>query len=311
MRNARGFVTSAEEQHMSIDRRTLLSAGTALAIAPMLTASPAATVEGKKATYVLVHGGGHGGWCWERVAAPLRAQGHRVYTPTLTGLGERSHLLAPNIDLDLQIADVVNVLKWENLTNVILVGHSYGGMVITGIADRAPDRVGQLVYLDAAHPKNGSALWDGANSVVAGSEKNAGAAGGTNNANAAGNTANAMLRMAREVNGVQLILFPDEAFIKGPLGVTKPDDIAWLMEKLTPHPLKCFTQPLQLQNEAALKKIPTTDIWRSMILKNLDPDGSKRATMADRVWEIDSPAHDLMITDAKAVTDMLLRLALL
>src|SRR5262245_27897653 len=106
-------------------------------------------------TYVLVHGGGHGGWCWQRLARLLRAEGHEVYTPTLTGLGERAHLLSPHIDLDTHIADVVGVLKYEGLTNVILVGHSYGGMVITGVADRALAHVGHLVFLDASIPYDG------------------------------------------------------------------------------------------------------------------------------------------------------------
>jgi pimeloyl-ACP methyl ester carboxylesterase len=288
---------------MKVTRRSLLSTGGVLAMAPALAAeNPALKGKTRKATYVLVHGGGHGGWCWERVATPLRAQGHVVYTPTLTGCGERSHLLHPDIDLDMQITDVVNSLKWENLTNVILVGHSYGGMVITGVADRALDRVGQLVYLDAAHPKNGSALWGGSNSVV-GSGANSAAGAGANRA------ADPFRAMVREVNGVELILFPDETLIKGPLGVTKPEDVAWLKDKLTPHPAKCFFQPLRLENEAAVKKIPTTDIWRSMILKNLDPDGAKRATMADRVWEINSPSHDLMVTEPLQVTNQLLRLA--
>src|SRR5262245_40465445 len=107
------------------------------------------------ATYVLVHGGGHGGWCYQRVARLLRAGGHDVYTPTLTGLGERSHLVGPNVDLDLHIRDVCELLHYEDLRDVILVGHSYGGMVITGVADRAADRVARLVYLDAATPVNG------------------------------------------------------------------------------------------------------------------------------------------------------------
>ncbi len=112
------------------------------------------------ATYVLVHGGGHGGWCYQRVARLLRAPGHEVYTPTLTGLGEREHLLSPDIDLDTHITDVVKVMQFEDLHDVILVGHSYGGMVITGIADRATDRVGHIVYLDAANPENGQSLVD-------------------------------------------------------------------------------------------------------------------------------------------------------
>src|SRR2546421_3661916 len=102
------------------------------------------------ATYVLVHGGGHGGWCYGRVARILRSEGHDVHAPTLSGLGERSHLLSPQVDLDRHIRDITMVLHYEDLRDVILVGHSYGGMVITGVADRAPDRIARLVYLDAA-----------------------------------------------------------------------------------------------------------------------------------------------------------------
>jgi pimeloyl-ACP methyl ester carboxylesterase len=86
-------------------------------------------------TFVLVHGAWHGGWCWQRVADRLRDKGHRVFTPTLTGLGERSHLLRAGVDLKTHIADVANVLKWERLTDVVLCGHSYGGFVISGVAE--------------------------------------------------------------------------------------------------------------------------------------------------------------------------------
>ena len=118
------------------------------------------------ATYVLVHGGGHGGWCYQRVARLLRSSGHDVYTPTLSGLGERSNLLSPDIDLDLHVRDVVAVLHYEDLHDVILVGHSYGGMVITGAADRAADRIGRVVYLDAANPENGQSLVDVAGPII-------------------------------------------------------------------------------------------------------------------------------------------------
>ena len=110
------------------------------------------------AIYVLVHGGAHGGWCYQKVSRLLRADGHEVYTPTMTGLGERSHLLRTGIDLELHIRDIVAVLRYEDLHNVILVGHSYGGMVITGAADHAAERIGKLVYLDAANPKNNESL---------------------------------------------------------------------------------------------------------------------------------------------------------
>ena len=111
-------------------------------------------------TIVLVHGTTAGGWTWRRVAPELRAAGHHVTTPTLTGLGERVHLATPAVDLDTNIADVVNHLIYEELDNVILVGHSYGGMVIAGVADRVPERVAQLIFLqgralDLAHTFRG------------------------------------------------------------------------------------------------------------------------------------------------------------
>jgi len=114
----------------------------------------------RQSTYVLVHGAWHGGWCWKKVAPALRAAGHEVYTPTLTGLGERAHLANPAIDLAMHIADVVNLLEAEELDKVVLVGHSYGGMVVTGVADRAASRLRRVVYLDAFLPENGKCLLD-------------------------------------------------------------------------------------------------------------------------------------------------------
>ena len=104
-------------------------------------------------TFVLVHGAWHGGWCWRRVERLLRAQGHEVLTPTLTGLGERAHLMSRQIDLETHIEDVLGVLRIENLRDVVLCGHSYGGMVITGVADREPECITALVYLDAFVPE--------------------------------------------------------------------------------------------------------------------------------------------------------------
>jgi len=139
------------------------------------------------ATYVLVHGGAHGGWCYQRVARILRSAGHDVYTPTMTGVGERSHLFRADIDLDLHIGDILAVLHYEDLRDVILVEHSYGGMVITGVADRAPDRVGHIVYPDAATPVNGESLVD-----------------------IAGPLMKAARSQARVIDGVELVLFPGD-----------------------------------------------------------------------------------------------------
>jgi len=112
------------------------------------------------ATIVLVHGGTSGGWAWKPIASKLRDEGHEVYTPTLTGLGERVHLLNREIGLDTQITDIVNVLVFEDLHEVILVGHSLAGMIITGVADQVPERISRLIYLDAFLPENGENSMD-------------------------------------------------------------------------------------------------------------------------------------------------------
>src|SRR5260370_40959730 len=110
--------------------------------------------------YVLIHGAGHGSWCGARVRRLLAAGAHRVFTPPLTGVGERSHLLSRDVGLDTHIADVANLMIWEDLRDIVLVGHSYGGVVARHVADRMRDRIHSLVYLDAFVPDNGKALFD-------------------------------------------------------------------------------------------------------------------------------------------------------
>jgi pimeloyl-ACP methyl ester carboxylesterase len=110
--------------------------------------------------FVLIHGAWHGSWCWARVRRRLAAEAHRVFTPTLTGLGERSHLLSRDVDLDTHVTDVANLTIWEDLRDIVLVGHSYGGLVARHVADRMPERIRSLVYLDAFVPEDGKALFD-------------------------------------------------------------------------------------------------------------------------------------------------------
>lgn len=113
------------------------------------------------ADYILVHGAWCGGYVWRAVAEELRARGHLVFTPTLTGLADRSHLLSPKIGLDTHVRDIVNLIKWEDLRDVVLVGHSYGGMVISGVAEETPDgTIGSIVYLDAFYAPSGSSVAD-------------------------------------------------------------------------------------------------------------------------------------------------------
>ncbi|MGZ4681057.1 MAG: alpha/beta fold hydrolase [Acidimicrobiales bacterium] len=236
------------------------------------------------ATFVLVHGGGHGGWCWQPLATRLRARGHEVHTPTLTGVGERSHVLLPGIDLDLHIQDVVAMLDFEDCRNVILVGHSYGGMVITGVADRAGDRIDHLVYLDAATPRNGQSLVDVAPGLMDFARAD-----------------------AREVDGVELVLWP------GPeagrfYGVTDERDLEWMQSRLTPQPWKTFAQPLHLTDEAAVDRIDRTDIVCRNALSEQEGEKEDRSAGADRVWTIET-GHDLMITEPDAVAEMLQQVA--
>lgn len=235
------------------------------------------------ATYVMVHGGGHGGWCYQPVARILRSKGHEVYAPSLTGLGEREHLLSPDIDLDMHITDIVKLLHFEDLRDVILVGHSYGGMVITGIADRATDRIGHVVYLDAATPENGQSLVDVAGPMMLLARK-----------------------AAQVVDGVELVLFPGT----DPMhfyGVTEPEQIEWMKSKLTPHPWKCFEQKLVLTNEAEMRKLPETHIVCTSTLATRDVPALK-ARSEGRLWDIET-GHDLMISEPEAVAEMFLRVA--
>jgi pimeloyl-ACP methyl ester carboxylesterase len=111
-------------------------------------------------TFVLVPGGWHGGWWFEPLARRLRTHGHEAYPVTATGVGERHHLTGPAVNLDTHVQDVLAVLDQERLTDVVLCGHSYGGMVITGVADRAPDRIAALVYCDAYVPEDGESCWE-------------------------------------------------------------------------------------------------------------------------------------------------------
>ena len=235
------------------------------------------------AIFVLVHGGGHGGWCYQPVARIMRGQGHEVYAPTLTGLGEREHLLSPDINLDTQITDVVKLLEFEDLHEVILVGHSYGGMVITGVADRARERIGHLVYLDAAYPQNGQSLVDVAGPMMA-----------------------AAREKSRMVDGIELVLFPGDDPL-GFYGVTDPQQIAWMKPKLTPHPWKCFEQQLILNDEAAMRRIPRTFISCSFHMDD-EARAALKALSDGRYHELDT-GHDLMISEPQAVAELLMGVA--
>jgi pimeloyl-ACP methyl ester carboxylesterase len=230
------------------------------------------------ATFVLVHGAGHGGWCWRKLLPHLRAAGHDVFAPTLTGVGERAHLVSPRIDLETHIADVLAVLTYEDLTGVVLVGHSYGGVVITGVADRAPERIARLVYLDAIIPGDGDAAADVFPSFV--------------------------FDEVRTVDGVELGLWPDPARY----GLVDPADQAWAGPRLTPHPWRSLTQRLRLRDEAAVRRLPRAIVNCTERLGYVEGVWRERLLDGDPVWEIDT-GHDLMITEPEKLAQMLLEAA--
>ena len=237
------------------------------------------------ANFVLIHGGQHGGWCYQPVVRLLQAAGHIVYSPSLPGMGEHSHQRHPDIDLDAHIDDVVNLLFYEDLRDAIIVGHSYGGMVITGVADRAVDRVGHRVYLDAAYPHDGECLHEHAFDNID------------------------PLRAGLYVEeGVELVMKPNDTYA-GFFGITDPAVAKWTNDRLTPQPWKCFTQKLRLLNEAAMRAIPESHIICTSTIASRDMALLKERS-GGRVWDLDT-GHDLMLTEPAWVADRLKHVAAL
>lgn len=172
------------------------------------------------ATFVLLHGAWHGGWCWERVAEPLRARGHRVTTPTQTGLGERRHLMSAAIDLITFRDDLVNHVLAEDLTDVILVGHSFGGNAVSAAAETIPERISKLIYLDSTLLGPGERLVDHLSP---------------------GKLAERVRAFEASSDGLSIVPPPAGVF-----GVLRPEDIAWVQPRLTPHPISTMVAPSPL-----------------------------------------------------------------
>jgi pimeloyl-ACP methyl ester carboxylesterase len=249
-----------------MSRRQTLAA---LALSPLATVvtAMAAPQHTRSATFILVHGAWHGAWCWQKLTPLLRARGHQVHTPTLTGLGERAHLLTPQVGLDTHVQDVAAVLEYEDLTDVILVGHSYGGMVISGVAERAPARVAQLVYLDAFMPEDGKAVKDYAPLPPT------------------------------SADGWR-IPQPNLTF-----GVTDKRDLAWMMARLGDQPLKAFTQPAKVSAAGGRSPLGTyilTTRSRWFV------EASERAKQQGYRWhELLEAGHNAMMTQPEKVADLL------
>lgn len=231
-------------------------------------------------TYVLVHGAWHGGWCWRKVAPLLRAAGHVVYTPTLTGLGERVHLATPEVDLSTHVTDVVNTLFYEDLHDVVLVGHSYGGQVISGVAQQSAGRIKELVYLDSMVPQEGESVFD----IIR--------RGGSN-----GPALSDDWRVTTEWD----------------FGITDPGDLAWARRHLVPHLKATMLEKLALPHP-----IDDGAYGRTFILASNPRAGSpslfeplSRPLRDNPKWRFHEvpTGHDVMVTMPNELADILLTLA--
>jgi len=233
------------------------------------------------ATFVLIHGGVQGGWVWERVITLLRAAGHEAYAPTLTGCGERAHLLTRDVGLEAHVQDVVNFLEDEDLRDVILVGHSYGGTVVTVVADRARDRIVHLVIVDGAQPLPGQSMLDSWGSDAPQEVKEL-----DDYVQATG-------------DGWRVVPMDPREF-----GVTDEDDIRWLEKMDTPHPYKSFQDPAYY-DLARVNSIPQTVIV--CIADQPPPTEPPAWTMGKRFRTIAS-RHAVNVIAPRELTELLIEI---
>jgi pimeloyl-ACP methyl ester carboxylesterase len=260
----------------AITRRVALGAGVA-GLAMGVTHGKAQTSMRK--IFVLIHGAYHGGWCWRPTAEILESHGHRVYAPSLTGNGDRSHLLSKDINLDTQITDIVNLVKWEELKDICLVPHSYGGWPCSGALEEIHDRVASIVWLDAFKPKDGEKGTDYISEFS---------------------------RKAME-----------EAVARGEPGRKPPPaktfsksekDYAWIESKLTQQPNGPALQPIRLtgKRETIAQKI----YIRAPQYPQAAFDKALAECKADPSWQTiinDSSGHDVMIDQPQWLADILLK----
>lgn len=238
-------------------------------------------------TFLLVHGAWHGGWCWRRVADLLRGQGQRVFAPSLTGLGDRAHLFNKDISLQTHVEDILSVVEAEELSDFVLVGHSYGGFVISGVADTLRERVVRYVYLDGSVPPDmspgASFSWASFNPPEA---------------------REARLNSVREKgNGVGLPAPPASAF-----AVAEPSDVAWLERRMRPMPVGTYTDSFTFRNSGS-------DGLNRIYVASTKPPYELLAAARDQVrgdpsWAFTpiEAGHDSMVTAPEALASLLMKI---
>ncbi|WP_405162617.1 alpha/beta fold hydrolase [Nocardia sp. NBC_01499] len=236
-------------------------------------------------TFLLVHGAWHSGLCWERVVPLLESAGHRVLAPSLTGYGDKMDLLGPEVGLDTHVDDIVTLIDKEDLAEVVLVGHSYAGLVISSVANEVPDRIAHLVYLDAMVPEDGETAVD----VQPMSQ-------------------HLIDLAAKSASPWRIPPLPEQPLPFGLFGVTDPADMAWLRTMLSDQPVRCLQQPVRLDNPA-MNAIARTHIHcvgarpagiTRRPVPALQPNGSPA-----RVRELPT-GHDCMITMPAELSELLL-----
>jgi pimeloyl-ACP methyl ester carboxylesterase len=279
--------------HVGLSRRRALratAAGAAVAAATISGSSLAPAQGPTQKTYVLVPPAWHGGWCWKKVKPLLQAPGHDVHTPTLTGLGERSHLAHPEIGLETHVQDIVNVLKYEDVSAVVLVGHSSSGVVITGVADRVPELIAHLVYVDAFVPEDGQSMWD----IIPADRRPA------------------MEALVKgEGKGWLLPRFappPWEKFVPEVWRITDPVDLKWMLARLGPTPFGHFKEPVRRNNLAA-ERLARTYI-RCTLYQHASFDRYAEQARRSAGWryrELKSYHHPA-ITNPRELADLLLEI---
>ncbi|MBB4685087.1 alpha/beta fold hydrolase [Amycolatopsis jiangsuensis] len=231
------------------------------------------------ATFLLVHGAWHSGRSWDRVVPLLEAAGHRVFAPSLTGYGDKASLLSPEVGLGTHVGEIAGLIEDERLDDVVLVGHSYAGMVISGVSGRVPERIARLVFLDAMVPEDGETAVD----VIPVTKQLVDAA----------------------VDGWRVPPLPEQPPPLGLFGVTDPGDVAWLRSMLSDQPVGCLVEPVRLDNPAA-RTIPRTHIHS---VGNRPPDITRRPVPANEPVRELPTGHDSMITMPAELTELLLEAA--
>ncbi|WP_395714049.1 alpha/beta fold hydrolase [Reyranella sp.] len=270
-----------------LTRRNLLRSATAsvpVAAAGIIHWPTASWAQIGSKTFVLAHGSWHGGWCWKKVADRLRAKGHTVYTPSYTGMGERAHLLSRDITINTFSEDLVQLIQSEELSNVILVGHSFGGVPISGAADRVPEKIAHLVYLDSVLVESGRSAF----SYYPPAE------------------AEGRIKAAEKATNGVAVPVPQQLPGVWGLGKEGNPDYDWVRRRLSPHPLQTYTTALTLKGPVG-NNLPRTYIHSTQPSHPVLEDSRKlvRSWSGWRWVDLEAP-HDSMITHPDAVVELLL-----